>query len=458
MVQSARPGVRTVAPDSRWSRRRVARLAATLPAVLGTACARGPRPERPAVAHTPVEIEYMHGFGDAQARPIAERFTQQYPHITVRLLNTPWAEIPNKLTTAAAAGTPPDAVMAANSDGKLYSFAHNGLIQPLEKLAGTGDLLQVKEWIHPAIWELGHYGGKLYGVAMWTQSFALVYNRAHFREAGLDPDRGPQTFEELASYAEKLTKRDAAGNYLRLGFFHEGLNQWIPVFGGQLMDPASKRLTANHPNTVRALEWLVGWIRRYDRAALKEFRAAAGSNARSAFVAEKYAMVAENSIITRQLKLRHTPLDYGVAPLPAPPNLSGLGCYTYGDIPAVTTGAREAAAAWQYVRYLSGFGTEDGGVEKYLVQPQTPVSETAYRAGAFKPVVETYAGFAMWAKALFEAKRFLFPPKIPTASGYGSILAKYVAQARDGKLTPREALNRATHEAQTEMDRAAGGR
>ncbi len=64
--------------------------------------------------------------------------------------------------------------MALNSDGRLYSYAHNGLIQPLEKLAGANELQKVKEWIHPSMWDLGTYTGKIYGVPMWTQSFALV--------------------------------------------------------------------------------------------------------------------------------------------------------------------------------------------------------------------------------------------------------------------------------------------
>ena len=64
----------------------------------------------------------------------------------------------------------------------------------------------------------------------------------------------------------------------------------------------------------------------------------------------------------------------------------------------------------------------------------------------------------MYARALFEARRFLFPPKIPTASGYGSLLGKYAGEARSGAMTARDALNRATQEAQAELDQAGGAR
>ena len=71
---------------------------------------------------------------------------------------------------------------------------------------------------------------------------------------------------------------------------------------------------------------------------------------------------------------------------------------------------------------------------------------------------ERYPGFDMYARALFESRRFLFPSKIPTASGYGTLLGTYPAEARNLTVTPREALARATQEAQAELDQAGGAR
>src|SRR5262249_59312701 len=36
----------------------------------------------------------------------------------------------------------------------------------------------------------------------------LYYNADQFREAGLDPDRPPQTWDDLVAAAKKLTKRE----------------------------------------------------------------------------------------------------------------------------------------------------------------------------------------------------------------------------------------------------------
>jgi sn-glycerol 3-phosphate transport system substrate-binding protein len=45
----------------------------------------------------------------------------------------------------------------------------------------------------------------------------LYYNKVVFREVGLDPERPPQTLEELREYSQKILKRDASGNVERSG-------------------------------------------------------------------------------------------------------------------------------------------------------------------------------------------------------------------------------------------------
>jgi ABC-type glycerol-3-phosphate transport system substrate-binding protein len=53
----------------------------------------------------------------------------------------------------------------------------------------------------------------------WTSDvYALFWNKDLFRAAGLDPERPPQTMEELAGYAARLTARDAKGNLVQIGF------------------------------------------------------------------------------------------------------------------------------------------------------------------------------------------------------------------------------------------------
>ena len=73
------------------TRRAVSGSAASIAlGVLAAACAPGATQKPGVESAQPAEIEYIHGFGDALANPIAEQFTQRFPHLTVRAVNMPW--------------------------------------------------------------------------------------------------------------------------------------------------------------------------------------------------------------------------------------------------------------------------------------------------------------------------------------------------------------------------------
>ena len=53
-------------------------------------------------------------------------------------------------------------------------------------------------------------GGKTWGIPFQRSTIVLYYNKEAFKEAGLDPNRPPANWKEMAEYAQKLTKRDAS--------------------------------------------------------------------------------------------------------------------------------------------------------------------------------------------------------------------------------------------------------
>lgn len=57
----------------------------------------------------------------------------------------------------------------------------------------------------------------MYGVSYFPAPEILVYRKDFFKEAGLDPEKPPRTWEELKSYAVRLAKRDANNNVIRAG-------------------------------------------------------------------------------------------------------------------------------------------------------------------------------------------------------------------------------------------------
>jgi ABC-type glycerol-3-phosphate transport system substrate-binding protein len=79
-----------------------------------------------------------------------------------------------------------------------------------------------KSWlgqVSPEIVELSDYGqGKMYGYPQYgVQVYGITWNKDHFKTAGLDPEKPPQTWAELRQYSAKLRKADASGNITRVG-------------------------------------------------------------------------------------------------------------------------------------------------------------------------------------------------------------------------------------------------
>lgn len=107
-------------------------------------------------------------------------------------------------------------------------------------------------------------GGKTWGIPFQRSTIVLYYNKELFQEAGLDPEKAPQNWAEQAAFAEKLTKRDAAGNVSQWGIqipssgFPYWLFQGLSTQAGAILANAEGDKTAyDQPGVVEALQY---WI------------------------------------------------------------------------------------------------------------------------------------------------------------------------------------------------------
>ena len=154
---------------------------------------------------------------------------------------------------------------------RSLTFANEEAIVALNDIEGYDDAA-VQAWMDPNVYKLGQYGDKVYGLSYWAGAFAIMWNKANFTEAGLDPEVGPTTIAELDALADSLTVRDADGNISRLGFSSNDLWLWGTVFGGSFFDAAANKITANDPNIVEALTWMRTYPEKYDPQKVAEFQ------------------------------------------------------------------------------------------------------------------------------------------------------------------------------------------
>ncbi|MGH2569874.1 MAG: extracellular solute-binding protein, partial [bacterium] len=198
--------------------RTLAGLALPLLAAGALSCSRGGGVERG-------PIRFWHAMGGALGKPLEELVAEYNAGRAIPVESVSMGQyeaLSQKLMAAVAAGGPPDI-------GQCYeSWTAN--------LAENGSLAQLSAFVEgpnglPAESVADVYGifldGARHGGVLWSFPFnksvrCLYYNRDMFREAGLDPDAPPRTWEEYRSIAARLAAdRDGDGATDRWGLASE---------------------------------------------------------------------------------------------------------------------------------------------------------------------------------------------------------------------------------------------
>jgi ABC-type glycerol-3-phosphate transport system substrate-binding protein len=135
-------------------------------------------------------------------------------NVKIEMVAVDYDTMQQKIFAAAAAGNIADILFIDTS--WLPGFLKEDLLEQV-------DPAKARRWlaaVSPEIVTLSDYGGgTMWGYPqMGHDIYGLTWNKQHFREAGLDPERPPQTWDELRDYCRRLVKRDATGNIVRVGY------------------------------------------------------------------------------------------------------------------------------------------------------------------------------------------------------------------------------------------------
>ncbi|MDK2907477.1 MAG: sn-glycerol 3-phosphate transport system substrate-binding protein, partial [Petrotoga sp.] len=200
----------------------------------------------------PVTIEFWHAMsGDriALIEDIVSDFEEAYPDIKVNAqYSGSYPETLNKLIAGVQSGNAPHIVQIYEIGTRL--MIDSGVIVPVQDLLDQDNSYDVGVLLEPI---LNYYkvDGKLYSMPFNSSTALLYYNKTLFEEAGLDPNRPPQTYEELLEYSRILTKKDSNGTTVQYGLTWP-THSWIIE---QLMAAADAPLVNNdNGRTARATE------------------------------------------------------------------------------------------------------------------------------------------------------------------------------------------------------------
>jgi multiple sugar transport system substrate-binding protein len=146
---------------------------------------------------------------------------QKSAGITVNYENFETNQLETKILTAwSGGGGGPDIISVG--DNNLANYVYRKLVAPVDpKAFGFGSLQELVAAYQPGSLDGFMVGGQLYGIPMDSASISMYYRRDFFKEAGLDPDKPPTTWDEVAEYGRKLVKKDGNGNIVRAGWSWE---------------------------------------------------------------------------------------------------------------------------------------------------------------------------------------------------------------------------------------------
>jgi sn-glycerol 3-phosphate transport system substrate-binding protein len=249
----------------------------------------------------------------------AADFEKENPGIKVKpVYSGTYQETLVKALTAHKSGTPPTTAVLLSTD--MYTLIDEEAIVPFDGfLQGADDKGWVKSF-YPAFMANSQTGGKTWGIPFQRSTIVLYWNKALFKEAGLDPDHAPASWSDMLADAKKLTKHDSAGHVSQWGVQipSSGFPYWLfqgltTPNGVELMNSAGTETYFDKPAVVEALQYWVD-LGRKDKV-MPEGVIEWGTTPKDFFEKKIAMMWTTTGNLTNVRK--NAGFDFGVAMLPA---------------------------------------------------------------------------------------------------------------------------------------------
>jgi multiple sugar transport system substrate-binding protein len=391
-------------------------------------------------------------------KKLGDSYTAEHPNITID-----WTFSPNlteELLTAFAAGTPPEVCLTR--PGSCTSLAHEGALLPLDAyMVLTG--LKREDFV-TAMWDLSVWDGKLYAMPGGADFMALYWNKSLYADVGLDPEAPPKTCDELVEQSLQILEVDANGAIQRLGWtpgdWTNPYWMWAYIFGGELYDVQTRKVTASHPQNVEALKWIKSYVDQVDVNQLEAFNGSMPDfwSPGNSFASKKTALRFDGFWTYDALDEYAPDIDYGVCFFPT---LNGTEeertrYGVAGWMVSIPSGAPDPEASWDFVKYgfldyawKTGCETLNGNcVIDQMDEFEQCVLDMLGPENRMTPYFDVFVKTGIAATHHF--------PAMPAATFYDDQLGRAYDAVIRGGADPEAALQECEAAVQAELDRILG--
>jgi len=253
----------------------------------------------------------------------------------------------------------------------------------------------------PRVLDYYRVGDRLYSMPFNLSSPILYYNKIDFREVGLDPEKPPQTLEDVKAYSEKLLQKDGSGNITRSGISLE-ISPWyieqmlakagaLYINNGNGRDDRATEAVFNGPEGKAIFEWWADMVK--SDLAFNVGRNPSGADHLLAIASGRASMTIGSSAALRSIfdvieAGGAKSVELGVAPMPAAQSPDG-GIVVGGASLWIVKARPEAEqeAAWKFLKFLV---EADQQAEWYAGSGYFPIRSDAFDLPAAKAAEANY--------------------------------------------------------------------
>ena len=403
-----------------------------------------PAAQAPATAGGPITLlmwTHYAGKNFEVFQGLVADFKKEYPNISLDVTQFGPGEIDNKFLAAVAGGQPPD---IHHPPGRIPpEMALGGALAPLDDFVKfPADLLNAYN-------ALIIFDGKHFGMPANGGLGAMAYNAQLFEQAGLDPKKLPDTWDELADAADRITK--------------SGQGRWGAIFpnqpvalttqttwsfmmsnGAELVSPDGKEPAFNTDATVEVFQYFADLTQTKKVSPVKTYGILETWNdygTGNVGAVNLYPAWIEN------IKTFKFPTI--TAMLPQKKQRGSQFAGNYFTLSAKSAG--DAAKREGFARFVEWWARTESNIRWCSQTGAIPISQSVIDA----PAYQEYLKQEPLVKPFVDSVSFARPwPAVVGITGLLQVVSEAWESSILGKMKPQEALDRAEKRAAEELKRA----
>jgi multiple sugar transport system substrate-binding protein len=386
-----------------------------------------------------------YGAGERDALlPFYDRFAQELaPGLKTEIQIYSNADFMTKLTAALAGGSGPD--FTRFKEYQAVDTAARGSTAAVDTRVAKEKSLKLTDFTQQSV-DGSKYRDKLYGVPHHHQLVMLGWNRELFKQAGLPPDRAPETVDELRDAARRLTN-PATGQWgfkeyefgpppreQQFNWFME----WVWRNGGDVWNKDRTKCTVDSPESIQALQILVDLLYA-DRSTIPPDQNQLGIET------GKLGMYMPTGAGVLSLKKTAPDLDFGLGPMP---KIKQFATQLQHNTFSLMSNSKLQDVAWQAIVYMC----RDDVMQQWQSDPQiatVPVKKALLDkppwsdpASGWKPIIDVVKMPGNRPK-----------PFVPDWDAYTEQnLVPFLTEAWRQQKAPKDALTEAARQANAWLD------